>query len=255
MVWWLFGAKAKAKRSLRTLLNNATRDGNIDAAESQAIGRAFAAAGMTDTETYTLRFNALRELARKHVDRESEAIDPQRAEWLGRVADWLKVPLPDDIGAAARRGRWLTGDIAPLEPPAGMMLKRGEAVYLAAAGSLYEERVVRRRIQGGSQGVSIRIAKGLSYRVGASRGVAVSEREAVAVSDGELVMTNARVVFLGDRKGFEIPYAKLTHLQAFADGAQFSDSQGRVRQVRWRQALNSHDMASMMTGAMRRSEA
>lgn len=251
MVWWLFGPKAKARRALKALLKNATGDGSIDAAEYQAIESALTTAGLGEKDTYTLRFNAMRELAANHIDRESKAIEPGRAEWLGKVATWMRVPLPDEVAAAVRRGRWLAGDIAPLDPPAGMLMKRGEAVYLSAPGSLYEERVVRRRFQGGSRGVSVRIAKGLSYRIGATRGTAVSEREAVAVSEGELVMTNTRVVFLGDRKGFEIPYAKLTHMEAFADGAQFSDAQGRVRQVRWRQALDSHDVASMMTGTMR----
>lgn len=254
MVWWLFSAKAKAKRRLRDVLRHATSDGSLDDAEYAAIAGALTDAGLTEAETYTVRHDALCALAAGHTGRENKAIEPTKAEWLGKVAAWLRVPMPTAVEAAMRRGRWINGDLAPSDPPAGMLLKRGETPYVVVPASLYEERVVRTRFKGGSRGVSVRIAKGVSYRVGASRGTAVSEREAVAVSGGELVMTNQRIVFLGDRKGFEIPYAKLTHLQAFADGAQFSDAQGRVRQVRWLGLPDADDVAAAMTGALRHAQ-
>ena len=65
-----------------------------------------------------------------------------------------------------------------------------------------EEKVISRKYQGGSQGMSFRVMKGVSYRVGGHRGHITSETGVVAVSDGELILTNNRVIFRGDKKSF-----------------------------------------------------
>lgn len=91
------------------------------------------------------------------------------------------------------------GVITPIANP-GIQLRAGENVYWATPVGQYEERVVRRETVGRSSGVSFRIARGVSYRVGGSRGQSVPVTAMVEIARGNLVITDARVVFLGDRQ-------------------------------------------------------
>lgn len=114
-----------------------------------------------------------------------------------------------------------------------VVLQKNETPYWLEPASLYEERVVRRRYEGGSHGVSIRIAKGLSYRVGAQRGQMVSDTAAVPVSTGSLIVTNRRVIFQGDRKSFSFRLDKLLELECYQDGIRLTDDKGKPRLVKF----------------------
>jgi hypothetical protein len=80
----------------------------------------------------------------------------------------------------------LEGLVKKLEDgvPAGLvqtMLKKGEVAIDSVPAKLLEYRSGGNSYQGGSQGVSIRIAKGISYRVGANRGQLVRNPEQLQV--------------------------------------------------------------------------
>src|SRR5258708_5270123 len=85
--------------------------------------------------------------------------------------------------------------ISPIATPVNTVLRRDEFVCWAEAAVLWEERVISRRYEGGSRGISIRIVRGVSYRIGSHRGRAVSERGMVPTSRGQLIISNRRIIF------------------------------------------------------------
>jgi hypothetical protein len=108
--------------------------------------------------------------------------------------------------------------------PIAILLKADEAAYWTEPGTLYEEKVVSRHYEGGSSGVSLRIVKGVTFRVGAHRGQLVTETGNVAVSSGNLVITNRRLIFQGDKKSFTAEFEKIIEVQPAPDGIRFSES-------------------------------
>ena len=82
----------------------------------------------------------------------------------------------------------------------GLNLYANEKAYWAEPCTLYENKMVRRETVGRSHGVSLRIMRGVSYRIGGSKGQSMPIYEDVAVAQGQLIFTNQRVVFKGDRR-------------------------------------------------------
>ncbi|WP_208109587.1 DUF2510 domain-containing protein [Microbacterium sp. BK668] len=108
------------------------------------------------------------------------------------------------------------------DPP--LITKRGEVAYLAQPVALMKEVAVR-EMRGGSRGVSVRIAKGVSYRVGQSRARSVVVGTQLQVQDtGDLVLTNERAVFVGNRRTLEFRYDRLIGMEEFADGLRLNVS-------------------------------
>src|SRR5215467_5638574 len=92
-----------------------------------------------------------------------------------------------------------------------IVLKPDERVFLIVDGAgLIEARRGQGHYQGGSQGVSLHIAKGVTYRVGAQRGTFIPGEERPTVIDhGVAVVTDRRVVFEGSGQTREWAFAKL----------------------------------------------
>jgi hypothetical protein len=115
------------------------------------------------------------------------------------------------------------GELSALPDPP-IILKKGEQAYLSVAAELMKE-VVDRHYQGGYSGVSFRVAKGVRVNTGGFRGHSVVTGSHMEVSDqGQLVITSARVVFVGSRAPIELAYAKLISMDGFTDGVRFSVS-------------------------------
>jgi hypothetical protein len=75
----------------------------------------------------------------------------------------------------------------------------------------------RTRYVGGSQGVSVRIVKGVSYRVGNHRGEKVQEEYTQSIGYGDLYVTTKNVIFCSD-KPIKIPLAKILSLKEYSNG-------------------------------------
>ena len=58
---------------------------------------------------------------------------------------------------------------------------------------------------------------GIRYRVGTFRGHPVRETELVDVDTGSLVLTSARLAFVGAAKSVVVLYTKLLHVEAYSD--------------------------------------
>ena len=82
----------------------------------------------------------------------------------------------------------------------------------------YCEQKTRTQYVGGSQGVSIRIAKGLWYRANAFKGERVQTSETVQVDTGYLGVTNKHLYFTGPTKGIRINYGKIVAFKPYLDG-------------------------------------
>jgi len=96
--------------------------------------------------------------------------------------------------------------------------QKEEQVVWAFSGSKYLEDKTRRQFVGGSQGISLRVMKGVYYRVGAFKGHAVESTERVHIDTGWVVITNKNIYFAGSQKSVRIPYAKIVSFEPFSDG-------------------------------------
>lgn len=97
-------------------------------------------------------------------------------------------------------------------------LQKTEKVVWVFKNVNYYEEKTRTRYVGGSQGVSIRIAKGLYYRTGSFKGERVQTSETVHADTGLLGVTNKHVYFAGPSKRFRIAYNKIVSFEPFSDG-------------------------------------
>lgn len=95
--------------------------------------------------------------------------------------------------------------------------KSEERVWVFDGVTLYEERT-RTRFEGGSTGVSVRVAKGVYLRQSAFRGHPVSTTELTYIDDGLLALTTKHLYFAGGRKSYRTPYAKIVSFQSYNDG-------------------------------------
>jgi len=114
---------------------------------------------------------------------------------------------------AIRRGE------LPVLESAGVPLQKSETAHFGFDDvEFHQEQVVRSGYEGGSRGVSIRIAKGVYYRMGAHRGERVTETALVRLDTGRLVLTSKRLIFAGREKAFAIPLRKILSMNGYADG-------------------------------------
>jgi hypothetical protein len=116
------------------------------------------------------------------------------------------------------------GRLGEIEAPHRIIPKKDEVVHLQVDAALLKE-VAIRQWQGGSSGVSFRVAKGVSFRTGQVKGRSVVVGSEIKIDDTEVLsVTSSRVAFLGDRKTVEIPYAKLVGPDVFSDGVTLRSS-------------------------------
>ena len=96
--------------------------------------------------------------------------------------------------------------------------QKEEQVVWVFPGSKYLEDKTRRQFVGGSQGISVRVMKGIYYRVGAFKGHAVESTERVHIDTGWVVITSKNIYFAGSQKSLRLPYTKIVSFQPFNDG-------------------------------------
>ncbi len=115
----------------------------------------------------------------------------------------------------------MEGTIPPRITVAGDLpfnFQKSEHLIWVFPNTAYYEDKTRRQYVGRSQGVSIRIAKGIYYRVGAFRGHPVETTERVWVDTGLLAVTNKHIYFAGLRKSLRIRHDKIVSFIPFEDG-------------------------------------
>ena len=127
--------------------------------------------------------------------------------------------VKDNLESAATKLEALSKDLAPIELP-GFMEQKGEKAYFKLDNvSLTEWRSTGSSYQGGSQGVSFRIAKGVSYRVGVSQGTLTKNPEQLQVVDqGSAIFTDKRIVFAGTKSNREWDFSKMVNVDVGTNG-------------------------------------
>jgi len=97
-------------------------------------------------------------------------------------------------------------------------LQKTEKIIWVFQNVEYYEQKKRTQYVGGSQGISIRIAKGLYYRTGAFKGERVETHETIHADTGLLGITNKHIYFSGSSKSFRIRHDKIVSFEPFSDG-------------------------------------
>ena len=97
-------------------------------------------------------------------------------------------------------------------------LQKTEKLIHVFEDTEYHERRTRTHYAGGSQGVSVRIARGVYYRVGGFKGERYQTEETVHADDGLMGFTDRHLYFAGDRKRFRIRWDRIVAFEPYADG-------------------------------------
>lgn len=97
-------------------------------------------------------------------------------------------------------------------------IQKSESLVWVFKDVSYYEQKVRRHFEGHSQGVSIRVMKGVYYRVGAFKGYPVETTEWTLVETGLLGVTSHNLYFAGPVKSLRIPYPKIVSFAPYEDG-------------------------------------
>ena len=127
----------------------------------------------------------------------------------------------EKAGKSAVLREVLSGNIvehAPNRSKIPINFQKGEQVVWVFIDAKYLEDKTRRQFIGGSQGVSIRVMKGVYYRIGAFTGQAIEHTERVHIDTGMFVVTNKNIYFAGSLKSVRLPYTKIVSFEPFSNG-------------------------------------
>ena len=238
--------KSLNKVEFKQELLQAVNDGKFTNEEIRELDKKKKDFGLTDedvkemkSEIFATAFSVTKADAQVTKDEEQELLSIQK--YLGLADDEIQHNKKELV-----RLRLLNeiqqGNMPTMPPITNLVTQKGEKVYWAEPSILAEEKVISRKYQGGSQGMSFRIMKGVSYRVGGHRGHITSETGVVAVSDGELILTSNRVIFRGEKKSFAVKLDKILDIQLFTNGFQFSENnKSKPRLIKFKEQGN-HDI-------------
>ena len=97
----------------------------------------------------------------------------------------------------------------------GVILRGGETCCALSRNAQHIVSRTKTHYVGGSQGVSIRIMKGVRYHVGAYRGHPVKEEFETVADVGSVYITNKRFIFAGNKEVTTVPITKVAdvHLE------------------------------------------
>lgn len=230
-IWQRF----RNRQEFRAHALQAATDGRITASERKALTALGETLGMESADLQRVGIDAFAK-AYKAATRDGVVTEAEEAELL-RIQDYFGVS--DNMVARTKLSlarfrllREISEGQLPIIQVQGLGLQKKENVHWLEPAELLEEQVVSREIRGQTSAVSVRIARGMTYRVGASRGRVVEKKGIVSVSSGDLVLTNKRVLFRGNKKGFSTRLDKLLDAEIVGDTVRFMDSSGKPRVVK-----------------------
>ncbi len=96
--------------------------------------------------------------------------------------------------------------------------QKGEnLVWLFQNVELFEQRI-KTTYKGGSQGVSVRIAKGIYYKTNSFKGHPIKTTKIVPIATGIVALTEKHIYFSSSIKNFRINYSKIVTIDPYSDG-------------------------------------
>ncbi len=98
------------------------------------------------------------------------------------------------------------------------LLQKNEMTVWLFDDVRYHEVRTRTRYVGGSQGVSVRLARGVYYRLGGFAAEPIKSEETVYVGTGPMLVTSKNVYFGSSLKSVRIPYNKIVSITPYSDG-------------------------------------
>ncbi len=228
--------RSKDKKEFFDAILHAAEDGVLTDDEIAQIQSRRKELGLTHDDLKGIRVQAYNAALR--AAKSDGVVTAEEETELLKLQKFLMIPESEIVKSKKELARLrLLTEIQNGNPPSisvpNVVLQKSERAYWSEPASILEERVVSRRYEGGSQGVSFRIAKGLSYRVGAHRGRIVTDTAIVPVSSGELIITSKRIIFRGNAKSFTLRLDKLLELNFFSDGVRLTDEKGKPRVVKF----------------------
>jgi hypothetical protein len=161
--------------------------------------------------------DVLTELEETHIARLSLSLGIQ--QWGVDLPHRNFALFEEVMAARINDGRPIESGSAPL------MTQPGETAFYPTFSVALMKEVVDREFRGGAHGVSVRIAKGVTYRVGQVRGHSAAVGSHLEAQDyGDLVVTDRRAVFMGNKKTLEYRRDRLVGLAQYTDGLRLSVS-------------------------------
>jgi hypothetical protein len=139
-------------------------------------------------------------------------IDTEQLELLwGAHSKLIKAKVLRDLDNNVLQDRVdFTGTTAPNFEP-------GEVSLWSFALSGYFTQRTKTQFAGGSQGISVRLAKGLYYRAGAFKGEPIRTDYLVAEALGSLILASRNVYFLSDLKALKLPVKRIIAVNLHKD--------------------------------------
>jgi len=194
---------AQELEAVRQLFVQALADMTLDVNEMGKLYREITSHGFSAEQIAELGVYALRDVIQRA--KSDGRVDDAEMQLIQQIVTLTNVPsetlgeLLSVLFVQRRLYEVSQGRLTPITVT-GLNLYANEKAYWAEPVTLYENKMVRRETVGRSQGVSLRIMRGVSYRIGGSKGQSMPIYEDVAVAQGQLIFTNQRVVFKGDRR-------------------------------------------------------
>jgi hypothetical protein len=111
-----------------------------------------------------------------------------------------------------------TPDKVRVDGPIPFNFQKQETLIWLFQNVKYFEQKTRRTYEGGSSGISVRIAKGVYLRSSAFKGHAVDYTVTVPLGTGILGVTNKHLYFAGPEKTFRIRHDKIVAISPYSDG-------------------------------------
>lgn len=102
-----------------------------------------------------------------------------------------------------------------------VILQKSETVIWAFTNVQYFERKTKTVYHGKTNGLSVRVAKGVYYRTSAFKGNPIQVEELRYVDSGLLIFTNKHVYFSSVMKNFKTPYRDILSVNPYEDGVDF----------------------------------
>lgn len=107
-----------------------------------------------------------------------------------------------------------------VDGPLAPRLETDERALWSFSGAHYLTFRSRTHYTGGSQGISIRVMRGVYYRVGSFRGEPVKADYLSTEDSGALTIATRNVYFVGTHKALKIPVRKIASAQLYSDGIE-----------------------------------